>query len=1485
MDRPELLYLFSPRAARRLVESRLAIPQHILSAVLWLAMAGLAYWLNQDGGWRGDLIDLLYFVVLHTLAVALSVRLPMGLYMGLGALSLGGAGLMLGPDQALLVGVAGGVLGGLPRLLIQMREGRLLRYRLLLVIELMFDSAALMAGMLPAVWVFNRPGGNLSVAPSVLAQPLSLLAFVGVYFALLVALASLWLWLGRIPLKAYWRHYFMLFFISNCLSLAFVPLLVLAYMDWPYVRLVSLLPYTVGVVLYYAFNMTHLGLSARLAELSVLNAIGQALNSTLDLDELAQTIYTEISKLADVSGFYLALYDEKSNLISFPISYNRGKIDHLPPRPFANGLTEHILRTGKPLLLNRDAVGLGRKMGLEPVASETYRWVSYLGVPIMAEGKAVGVLALRDYGEGHLYTDDDLLLLETIAAQTGIALENARLFERTRRQANELSSLNQVSALIGASLDLDTVIQTVCQVVVDTMHCQKSAVFLLDENSSSLRLAGSVGLSEAYASLSTAIDLTRSPRSEAVRTGKPVILEDILADPRFKSLHKQLAAENIGAVLDVPLRSGEKVIGIITAYYDHPRHFQASEVELMDTLGGQVAIAVENARLFGRTAARQRELEALYESSTAVNASLSLPNVLKAVALSMVKALQIETCTALLVREDGQTLHGEIRMRVTPEGLIEERQVPVAALGRLPAIAQALARREALILSRADSSLSPDETALLEACSLQSGVALPLVARDEPVGLILAGMSNQERTFEPEQVHLAWALANQASSAIDNARLFERVDVALSQRLDEIAALELIAQRMTRRLDLYAVIEQVVAAAAAATGADYSEVALLDEQTGRLKAVAGQGVCWKPGTEWGQDEGLTGRALRTGQPVLVDDVSEDVAYIAVREDTRSEMVVPIILDGTRLGVINLESMYLSAFNMDHLRFVTNLAGHAAIAIQNARLFETVQRRAEEFKTLQDIAVELLSASDLEHTLSVIARGALDRSGAHGIRVYLYDQAADRLTFGISLWQGGEVSVEMLSPRSGEITMTVARTGERLVITDPRRHPLTASQMDQPAWQSYEAFVGVPLKHGSEVVGVFNVAFTDRTQVTEEVLHFLDLLGTQAAVAIMDARLAEQTRMGRDRLQAILDSSYDGLLMVDNEGRLVLANPRVEYLYNLRVGNLIGEQYSSILERAAVAAGGGEDFLAGAAEVLDSVAENPTLITRRRYILNKPVLHVVEEISTAVLGQSGDYLGRLFVLHDVTQEYQMEQYQREMSHMIVHDLRSPLGSVITGMNMALGEALNLPPSPAQEMIQTTLSVALTSANSLLKLIETILDVNRLEAGEMPLVLRPSDLRALADAARQTFKNLATEADITIEIQAPDDLPPIVVDSDKIQRVFQNLLDNALRYTPRGGHICISIQPDETFYTVLVEDNGEGVPPAERQRIFERFAQADPSRRKRGAKGTGLGLYFCRLVVEAHGGRIWVGDSTLGGAALCLTLPTAPQPTPPDQAEQE
>jgi signal transduction histidine kinase len=121
--------------------------------------------------------------------------------------------------------------------------------------------------------------------------------------------------------------------------------------------------------------------------------------------------------------------------------------------------------------------------------------------------------------------------------------------------------------------------------------------------------------------------------------------------------------------------------------------------------------------------------------------------------------------------------------------------------------------------------------------------------------------------------------------------------------------------------------------------------------------------------------------------------------------------------------------------------------------------------------------------------------------------------------------------------------------------------------------------------------------------------------------------------------------------------------------------------------------------------------------------------------------------------------------------------------------------------------------------------------------------------------------------------PGDLPPVWIDDEKIQRVLINLLDNALRHTPQDGQITVEAahHAKEKMVTVRVVDTGPGIPAEARDRIFDKFVQLDPQRVLRGHKGTGLGLTFCRLVIEAHGGRIWVEDGAGGGAAFCFTLP--------------
>lgn len=223
-------------------------------------------------------------------------------------------------------------------------------------------------------------------------------------------------------------------------------------------------------------------------------------------------------------------------------------------------------------------------------------------------------------------------------------------------------------------------------------------------------------------------------------------------------------------------------------------------------------------------------------------------------------------------------------------------------------------------------------------------------------------------------------------------------------------------------------------------------------------------------------------------------------------------------------------------------------------------------------------------------------------------------------------------------------------------------------------------------------------------------------------------------------------------------------------------------------------------------------------------------------------------------------------------MIVHDLRSPLTAIISSLTL-LDDLLS-EESLDRETLQEVVSIASVSSESMLRLVESLLDIARLEQNRVALDLSVCRLRDVVDGAYTLVLSLALEAAITIETNVPDDLPPVSIDITQIQRVLVNLLDNALRHTPYGGKVAVEVErmPADNTLCVTVADSGPGIPPEGRAVVFEKFSQLDQTV-LRGHKGSGLGLTFCKLVVEAHGGQIWVEDAPLGGAAFRFTLPLA------------
>lgn len=227
---------------------------------------------------------------------------------------------------------------------------------------------------------------------------------------------------------------------------------------------------------------------------------------------------------------------------------------------------------------------------------------------------------------------------------------------------------------------------------------------------------------------------------------------------------------------------------------------------------------------------------------------------------------------------------------------------------------------------------------------------------------------------------------------------------------------------------------------------------------------------------------------------------------------------------------------------------------------------------------------------------------------------------------------------------------------------------------------------------------------------------------------------------------------------------------------------------------------------------------------------------------------------------------LQRVRQETSDLVIHDLRNPLSAIygaLTMLEMVLPEEALV---PNRELID----LAVSACERMQRLVDSLLDVAKLETGEMPLRLARSNLRPILENAVNMQSLAARTRKVTLRLEAPETLPPISVDREQLERVLANLFDNALKFSPENGQVVLSVQAQPEQIIIAVTDHGPGIPREDRERIFERFAQIGENQPAR--RGFGLGLTFCRLAIEAHGGKIWVEPGSNGkGSRFIFSLP--------------
>jgi len=542
------------------------------------------------------------------------------------------------------------------------------------------------------------------------------------------------------------------------------------------------------------------------------------------------------------------------------------------------------------------------------------------------------------------------------------------------------------------------------------------------------------------------------------------------------------------------------------------------------------------------------------------------------------------------------------------------------------------------------------------------------------------------------------------------------------------------------------------------------------------------------------------------------------------------------------------------------------------------------RRVKELDSLRAVGQTLSASLDVETILRAIYDQAATLMPVQSFYIALYDPDTDEVSFPLAMENGERLRWQ--SRRAGNgLTEHILRTRAPLLIrgqVEPAVKALGLEHIGRPA----ACWLGVPLMAGLEPLGVIAVQSLDQPEAYDAShQEVLSTIAAQAAVAIQNARLYARTDEALARrvqeLGSILTTTHEGMLLLDLDWRVLAANRALAGLVGVAQGELVGKTLRD----------GGPPLRPGQGEPLAALigytpgelqADCEALArgeewTRKQIVIPGPPERHVERTLTPVRDREGGISGWLAALRDVTEEIQLARLKEDMTRMVIHDLRSPLTVIKASLDMmALAHG-----GEGGESFARLLAMAQRGGDQLLRLVNDLLDISRLEEGQQRLAPEPAAARALLEEAAARLAPLLASAQIAVEIAADPGLPLLYVDRGLIERVLNNLLHNAIKFTPDGGRISLwarpigsANRPDLAPAAMLVgvSDTGPGIPAAEQSRLFEKFRRLDSTHGR--WTGSGLGLSFCKLSVEQHGGRICVESQEGQGSTFMLTLPIHP-----------
>ena len=670
-----------------------------------------------------------------------------------------------------------------------------------------------------------------------------------------------------------------------------------------------------------------------------------------------------------------------------------------------------------------------------------------------------------------------------------------------------------------------------------------------------------------------------------------------------------------------------------------------------------------------------------------------------------------------------------------------------------------------------------------------------------------------------------------------------------------------VSREVATALDLRTVLQRLLYAALQYVGGERGSIVVMDDLGKPVDATIVYGQQFHDHTTQQLrdtvERGLAGWVVQHRKPALVPDTSKDDRWLRRADDSadksgaKSAICVPLMARERLVGVLTLVHSTPNAFNEDHLELMRAIADQASVAVLNARLYTESQRTARIMTALAEGAAAINTSLEMTDVWRRILNQTMQALQVETVALALIDSATNDLVFHAAAGHNSGNIPGRHVPHKQGLAGLVMSDGHGLVVPSVKQDS-RYGEADQFGGIEMRAIAIAPIQWQGKAIGVLEAVNPISGAFDPDALVVMTGLGSLAGTTIQNAEFLDRLQKAHQRYRELFEDSVDPIIITDWEGRVLEANRQAviisgysdEQLHTMSIDQLHEVKWNSTGLNFETLKLNDQSSYESSMLKIDG-GTTPIAVHARR----------VEFEETDSIQ---------WILRDITERKELDALRDDMIAMIYHDIRSPLGNIVSSLEMMSGLM------PDDRTLVSMLNIARNSTARIQRLVNSLLDINRLESGHEIVDQHAVDPLSLIREALRDVEPVATSRQQKVEIKINTVLPLIWVDVDMVHRVFINLLENAIKYTPVEGRVEIGGVTDGVLVKFWIRDNGPGISPADKERIFEKFTRL---RGKNRPSGLGVGLAFCRLAVHGHGGDIWVESELEKGSTFWLTLPVA------------